>query len=221
MDRTVDFKYIYIFVKKYWLVLSATIVLSTILSLAFTQYFVKPIYEVSTDVLVVKDKDEIAQTTAQSTQQFISTYSVITKSTKVIGQVKEELNLKEPIASIKNRIKIENQDNSQIITIKVKDATPQKAEKIATEIVIVLQEEIKNIMNEKNITVLSPANAADSLIPINISKKVSMLVGFAIGTVIGVVLSILMSVSNTAIKSHKDIAKLTDIPVIGTIQKEM
>lgn len=220
MERTVDMKVIFNFFKKHWLLLSITIISSAMLTVFFTEHFIKPVYEVSTDILVVQNKDEISQTTTQSTQQFISTYSVIIKSTKVIGQVKESLNLDESIESIRNKLKVENQNNSQIITIKVKDSTPQKAEKIAEKIVVILQEEIKNIMDEKNITVLSPPRYSDSLVPINVNKKRSALMGVIIGVVIGTLISILVALLNTTIKSEEDIMFLTDIPVIGTIQKE-
>ncbi|TFJ41164.1 hypothetical protein CKN73_05625 [Carnobacterium divergens] len=220
MERTVDLKLIVTFLKKYWALLSITIISSTVLTVFFTEYFIKPIYEVSTDILVVQTKDEMSQATTQSTQQFISTYSVIIKSTKVIGKVKENLNLDDSVAAMRSRVKVENQNNSQIITVKVKDSTPQEAEKIATEIVFVLQEEIKNIMDEKNITVLSPAKYRDSLIPVNVNKKLSISIGLIIGVAVGILLSILVAVLNTTIKSEEDILTLTDIPVIGTIQKE-
>lgn len=220
MERTVDLKLIVTFLKKYWTLLSITIISSTVLTVFFTEYFIKPIYEVSTDILVVQTKDEMSQATTQSTQQFISTYSVIIKSTKVIGKVKENLNLDDSVAAMRSRVKVENQNNSQIITVKVKDSIPQEAEKIATEIVFVLQEEIKNIMDEKNITVLSPAKYRDSLIPVNVNKKLSISIGLIIGVAVGILLSILVAVLNTTIKSEEDILTLTDIPVIGTIQKE-
>ncbi|CAD5902611.1 putative capsular polysaccharide biosynthesis protein [Carnobacterium maltaromaticum] len=220
MERTVDLKFIVQFLKKFWLLLSLIIISCTVITLFFAEYFIKPIYEVSTDILIVQTKEEMNQTTIQSTQQFISTYSVIIKSTKVIGKVKENLDLDESVISIRSKLKVENQNNSQIITLKVKDRTPEKAEKIATEIVVVLQKEIKSIMDEKNITVLSPARSSDSLIPININKKVSTLFGLMIGTVLGILASILVSMFNTTIKSEDDIKKLTDIPIIGTIQKK-
>ncbi|WP_317942903.1 YveK family protein [Carnobacterium maltaromaticum] len=220
MERATDLNFIVEFLKKFWLLLSLIIISVTIITLFFGRYFIKPIYEVSTDILVVQTPDEVNQVTPQTTQQFISTYSVIIKSTKIIGQVKEKLNLDEPILSIRKKIKVENQNNSQVITIKVKEMTPEKAEKIATEIVIVLQKEITDIMNEKNITVLSPAKASDSLIPVNLNKKVLILTGIIIGAIIGILTALLVTILNTTIKSEEDIIQLTDIPVLGTIQKE-
>lgn len=220
MERATDLNFIVEFLKKFWLLLSLIIISVTIITLFFGRYFIKPIYEVSTDILVVQTPDEVNQVTPQTTQQFISTYSVIINSTKIIGQVKENLNLDEPILSIRKKIKVENQNNSQVITIKVKEITPEKAEKIATEIVIVLQKEITDIMNEKNITVLSPAKASDSLIPVNLNKKVLILTGIIIGTIFGLLTVLLVTILNTTIKSEEDIIQLTDIPVLGTIQKE-
>lgn len=220
MERATDLNFIVEFFKKFWLLLSLIIISVTIITLFFGRYFIKPIYEVSTDILVVQTPDEVNQVTPQTTQQFISTYSVIINSTKIIGQVKENLNLDEPILSIRKKIKVENQNNSQVITIKVKEITPEKAEKIATEIVIVLQKEITDIMNEKNITVLSPAKASDSLIPVNLNKKVLILTGIIIGAIFGLLTVLLVTILNTTIKSEEDIIQLTDIPVLGTIQKE-
>ncbi|WP_317912542.1 YveK family protein [Carnobacterium maltaromaticum] len=220
MERATDLNFIVEFLKKFWLLLSLIIISVTIITLFFGRYFIKPIYEVSTDILVVQTPDEVNQVTPQTTQQFISTYSVIINSTKIIGQVKENLNLDEPILSIRKKIKVENQNNSQVITIKVKEITPEKAEKIATEIVIVLQKEITDIMNEKNITVLSPAKASDSLIPVNLNKKVLILTGIIIGAIFGLLTVLLVTILNTTIKSEEDIIQLTDIPVLGTIQKE-
>ncbi|MCJ1735625.1 hypothetical protein C1903_02925 [Listeria ivanovii] len=56
MEKTLDIKYIGQFFKKYWYIIVAACVVGMIAIAFYTSYFVTPIYQVSTDVLVNQKK---------------------------------------------------------------------------------------------------------------------------------------------------------------------
>ncbi|MCJ1735624.1 hypothetical protein MMC00_08990 [Listeria ivanovii] len=156
----------------------------------------------------------------QSNQQFVNTYSVILTSSRILDQVKDNLNLPQSVKQLKQQITIENVANSQVITIKVTDSSAEKATLIANKVTTVFKDNIKNIMDQQNVSILSEAKADDNNIPIKPNKKSALVMGAFGGLVIGILFSFSLQLLNTTIKSEKDIEALTDIPILGSIQKE-
>ncbi|STY42615.1 Wzz/FepE/Etk N-terminal domain-containing protein [Listeria booriae] len=56
MDKTLDIKYIGHFFKKYWYIVIATCIIGMLAMTVYTSYFITPVYQVSTDVLVNQKK---------------------------------------------------------------------------------------------------------------------------------------------------------------------
>ncbi|PZG37779.1 capsular biosynthesis protein [Listeria ivanovii] len=221
MEKTLDIKYIGQFFKKYWYIIVAACVVGMIAIAFYTSYFVTPIYQVSTDVLVNQKKNEqVTVSDVQSNQQFVNTYSVILTSSRILDQVKDNLNLPQSVKQLKQQITIENVANSQVITIKVTDSSAEKATLIANKVTTVFKDNIKNIMDQQNVSILSEAKADDNNIPIKPNKKSALVMGAFGGLVIGILFSFSLQLLNTTIKSEKDIEALTDIPILGSIQKE-
>ncbi|CAM4093576.1 capsular biosynthesis protein [Listeria booriae] len=221
MDKTLDIKYIGHFFKKYWYIVIATCIIGMLAMTVYTSYFITPVYQVSTDVLVNQKKEEqVTAADVQSNQQFVNTYSVILTSSRILDQVKNNLNLTQSAKQLKQQIIIENVNNSQVITIKVTEDTPEDAALIANEMTTVFKSDIKNIMDQQNVTILSEAKAEDSKTPIAPNRKSAMAIGAFGGLVLGILLSFLFQLLNTTIKSEKDIEAITDIPIMGSIQNE-
>lgn len=187
----------------------------------YTSYFITPTYQVSTDVLVNQQKEEqVTASDVQSNQQFVNTYSVILTSNRILDQVKDNLDLPQSVKQLKQQIAVENENSSQVITIKVTDEDPDDAALIANEMTTIFKKDIKNIMDQQNVTVLSEAKAEDNKVPINPDKKSALALGAFGGLVLGILVTFLLQLLNTTIKSEKDIEALTDVPIMGSIQKE-
>ncbi|KMT61654.1 putative capsular polysaccharide biosynthesis protein [Paenilisteria newyorkensis] len=187
----------------------------------YTSYFITPTYQVSTDVLVNQQKEEqVTASDVQSNQQFVNTYSVVLTSNRILDQVKYNLELPQSVKQLKQQITVENVNNSQVITIKVTDDDPEEAALIANEVTTVFQKDIKNIVDQQNVTILSDAKAEDNKTPVAPNKKSALAIGAFAGLVMGILLSFLLQLLNTTIKSEKDIEAITDIPIMGSIQNE-
>lgn len=187
----------------------------------YTSYFITPTYQVSADVLVNQQQEEhVTASDVQSNQQFVNTYSVILTSNRILDQVKDNLDLSQSVKQLKQQIVVENINNSQVITVKVTDDDPEDAARIANEVTAVFKDDIKNIVDQQNVTILSDANAEDNQVPIAPNKKSALALGAFVGLVLGVLVSFLLQLFNTTIKSEKDIEAITDIPIMGSIQNE-
>ncbi|PIO82991.1 hypothetical protein BSQ39_05080 [Loigolactobacillus backii] len=63
------------------------------------------------------------------------------------------------IAELENAISVANQPNSQVITLKVVTANPNKSAAVANQVTKVFKAKIKAIMNVNNVTIVSQATA--------------------------------------------------------------
>ncbi|KGL42419.1 hypothetical protein BMT55_13025 [Listeria newyorkensis] len=221
MERTLDIHHIGHFLRKYWYIVAVTCLAGMIAMTLYTSYFITPTYQVSTDVLVNQQKEEqVTASDVQSNQQFVNTYSVVLTSNRILDQVKYNLELPQSVKQLKQQITVENVNNSQVITIKVTDDDPEEAALIANEVTTVFQKDIKNIVDQQNVTILSDAKAEDNKTPVAPNKKSALAIGAFAGLVMGILLSFLLQLLNTTIKSEKDIEAITDIPIMGSIQNE-
>ncbi|KGL42242.1 hypothetical protein BMT55_15105 [Listeria newyorkensis] len=221
MEKTLDIKHIGHFFKKYWYIVVAACMAGMIAMTLYTSYFITPTYQVSTDVLVNQQKEEqVTASDVQSNQQFVNTYSVILTSNRILDQVKDNLDLPQSVKQLKQQIAVENVNSSQVISIQVTDDNPEDAALIANEVTTVFQKDIKHIVDQQNVTILSDAKAEDNKTPIAPNKKSAAAIGAFVGFVLGILLSFLLQLLNTTIKSEKDIEAITDIPIMGSIQNE-
>lgn len=192
------------------------ITLSGIISFAF----LTPIYQASTQILVNQTNQEQQSLNAQDIQtnlQLINTYNVIIKSAAILTKVNEELDLDMSVADLNQKITVNSEQNSQVVTISVQDESPAQAVKIANATASVFQEEIVILMNVDNVNVLAPAEIPEKPSPIKPNPKLNMAIAAVIGLMIGVGIAFLLDYLDTTMKNEEDIDEVLGLPVLGLI----
>ncbi|MBC1371320.1 capsule biosynthesis protein CapA [Listeria booriae] len=212
---------ILLFIKKFVWIIVLFGFLGAVASYFYSAYYIQPVYRSSTELLVNQKLDgENGRIDVQSNQQLVNTYSVVLKSNKILNQVLDKLDINTTSESLKNRIKVDNQNNSQVITISVTGSSPEESAMITQSIVEAFQREVRFIMGVTNVSVLSEANAEASLTPIKPNKTTNLILGLFIGLLLGTLLAILLSLTNVKIKGVYDIEQLTDLPILAQIPNE-
>jgi len=179
-----------------------------------------PIYQSSAQILVNQTKQETKSFNTQDIQtdlQLINTYKVIIKSPVILSKVIEELNLDMSIRGLNGKITASNVENSQVVTIGVSDPDPEVAVELANTIAAVFQEEIKEMMNVDNVTIIAPADLSESLSPVKPDPKLNMAIAAVIGLMLGVGLTFLLEYLDTTMKTEEDVEELLGIPIIGLV----
>lgn len=201
------------------LIVSIFMVIGVIYSLGF----VKPVYTSSTTLVLAKmddrndGKGESSVTTSDLTlnSKLVSTYSELVKSKKVLRAVIANLGMNLDENVLRNNVSVSSVKNTELIEIKVTNADPAVAAKVANEIAKVFTENVKEMYNLNNVHVMDQAEVPEN--PSNIHHSRNIIIFGLIGVVVSVVYVLLLNMLDTTVKSAEDVEKLLGLPVLASI----
>ena len=220
MEETISLKELFFTLKKRLSLIISMTALAVMVSGVISYFFLTPIYQVSTQLLVNQTKNEDAMynyNEVQTNLQLINTYNVIIKSPAILDIVKEELDLDLTTSELNNKISVSSEQNSQVVNIAVQDENPTNAATIANKVAEVFQKEISAIMNVDNVTILAKASVPDNPSPIKPQPLLNIAIALVVGLMLGIGLAFLLEYLDNTVKNEQDIENLLDIPVLGSI----
>ncbi|PTE90134.1 capsule biosynthesis protein CapA [Staphylococcus equorum] len=219
MENSIDLFKILQIIRKNIKLLITLPVICLVFSGIVTFIFLDSKYQASTQVLV-NQKENDSQMVAQEVQsnlQLVNTYSEIIKSPRIIDKVSKELKYKYSSSEITNMLTVNNQAESQVLNIDVESKSSNDSEKIANKSAQIFSEEVPDIMNVDNVSILSKADGTGHKISPKIS--VNLAISFLFGIALAIVIIFTREILDKGIKTEEDIEKVLEIPVLGTIQK--
>ncbi|PFP30859.1 capsular biosynthesis protein [Bacillus sp. AFS073361] len=205
--------------KRLSLILSITFI-AVLISGVVSYFFLTPIYQASTQLLVNQSKND--QSTyqyneVQTNLQLINTYNVIIKSPAILEKVIKDLNLDMTVKELNEKITVQNEKDSQVVNLSVQDMSASNAAKIANKTAAVFQEEIVKIMNVDNVSILAKATVVDDSSPIKPRPLLNIAIALVVGLMAGVGLAFLLEYLDNTVKDEQEIEKLLGLPVLGVI----
>lgn len=206
-----------IFSKK--LIITLIILLNVTLGYVYSYYYKKPEYKSSVTILLVADENKtdksLTQTDVNLNNGLISTYSSIAKSSSILQKTIQNLNLDIPVSKLEKNVEAKQIDNTQFLKISVKNENPERAKNIANELAEVFTEQIKEIYNLQNISIVDKAETEEN--PCNINHMKDMIIfGFA-GIVLSIIIVMIIYMFDDTVKDQKDIEKNIKLRTIGTL----
>lgn len=220
MEETISLQELFSTLKKRLGLILILTILAVIIAGVVSYTLLTPIYQTSTQILVNQEQTEATQLTNQNIQtdlQLINTYSVIIKSPAILDQVAQQLDLGLTAEQLNSKITVSNAENSQVVNVAVEDADPAIAVDIANTTADVFQNEILELMNVDNVSILSPAVLKEDPTPIKPNPMLNMAIAAVIGLMLGVGIAFLLEYLDTTIKSDQDIEDVLGIPLLGMI----
>ncbi|HFV2809147.1 TPA: YveK family protein, partial [Streptococcus agalactiae] len=185
-------------------------------------FFMTPIYQSSTQILVNQKKQEGAMIQAGEVQtniQLTNTYKVIIKSPVILDQVNEKLKLNMTAQALTGKINVANEKDSQVISVTAEDKDPKLARDIANATADVFKGEVAKIMNVDNVTVLSKAEVAENQSPIKPRPMLNVAIAFVVGLMAAVGLAFLLEYLDNTVKKEEDVENLLGLPVLGIVAR--
>ena len=179
---------------------------AAIVSAIISFFFMTPIYQSSTQILVNQKKQEGAMFQAgeiQTNIQLTNTYKVIIKSPVILDQVNEKLNLNMTAQALTGKINVANEKDSQVISVTAEDKDPKLARDIANATADVFKGEVAKIMNVDNVTVLSKAEVVENQSPIKPRPMLNLAIAFVVGLMASVGLAFLLEYLDNTVKKKK------------------
>ncbi|MEH7335236.1 Wzz/FepE/Etk N-terminal domain-containing protein [Neobacillus drentensis] len=220
MEDAINLKELLQTLKKRLLLIISITVLAGIISALITYFYLTPIYQSSTKLLINQTKDN--QTTLNSSDvqvqaniQLIDTYNEIIKSSRILNEVAQKIDAGITAGQLNGQIEIVKSQNSQVVTIVVKDANAKLAAEIANTTAEVFQKEIVKIMKVDNVNILDKATVNPWPVEPNPVRNIA--IALVIGLVAGIGIAFLLDYFDSTIKSEQDIERELGVTVLGNV----
>ncbi|KKK38711.1 capsular biosynthesis protein [Mesobacillus campisalis] len=220
MEETISLKELLSTLKKRWALIIAIAIAAVTISGVVSYFFLTPIYQASTQILVNQEKNEqmnYSTTEVQTNLQLINTYNVIIKSPAILDLVINELNLNMTAQQLSERIAVGSEKDSQVVNLSVQNESAETAAQIANTTASVFQREISNIMNVNNVSILAEASVLEGQAPVKPTPILNIMVALVVGLMLGTGLAFLLDYFDNTVKSEQDAEKLLELPVLGII----
>ncbi|MFB3170030.1 Wzz/FepE/Etk N-terminal domain-containing protein [Neobacillus sp. 179-C4.2 HS] len=220
MEETISLKELLETLKKRLVMIILITMTAGLVSGIVSYFFLTPIYQASTQILVNQAKSDQAvynYNEVQTNLQLINTYNVIIKSPAILDKVSDELKLDMTAAELNEKVTVGSEKDSQVVNISVQDADAALAASIANKTADVFQTEIVKIMNVDNVSVLAKATVLENQSPIKPQPLLNVAIAIVVGLMAGVGLAFLLEYFDNTVKNEQDIEKILGLPILGVI----
>lgn len=191
-----------------------------IIASIFTFFIATPKYNATTQILVnrtTESTEGIQLNDINTNVQMITTYKDIIKGPVILDEVSKNLSTSLTSNELAEKVEITTQQNSQVFTLTVVDENPYEASEIANSVASTFQNEIGNIMNVDNVTIISEAtantNPVSPYIPLNLG------VGLLLGLLIGIGVAFVYEFLDKTVKDEKFITEQLGWTALGKISE--
>lgn len=219
MEETIDLRELFGILRKHLALMVILGFIFTVAAGAISYFFMTPIYSVSTQLIVSRARsDDIIQgSEIQANIQLINTFNDVLMSPAILDQVIDELDLNMTAGGLRGKMSVNNATNSQVMTMTVQDEDPHLAREIANAVAERFQNDLPDIMNVDNVSILAQAEVAPNMRPINPRPMINMAIAGMVGVMLGVGLAFLFEFLDKTVKTEQDVEKLIGLPVLGAI----
>ncbi|ALC89187.1 hypothetical protein AM500_04825 [Bacillus sp. FJAT-18017] len=220
MEETISLKELLATLRKRLSLIVITTLAAVLIAGIASYFFMTPIYQASSQILVNQEKKDAAAYNAgdiQTNLQLINTYKGIIVGHAILDLVIDEMNLDMSYETLKSKISVSTEQDSQLMNIVVQDEDPKRAADIANKTAVVFQKEIPGIMSVDNVSILAKATVQDGQAPVKPQPLLNIAIALVVGLMAGVGIAFLLEYFDNTIKTEQDVEKLLELPVLGSI----
>lgn len=217
----INIRDLFVYFKTKIIFLILIVIVVTGLGVSYKVFGEEPIYESSISLILTgfssnnETENTINNNDLTINSKLLATYQQITKSRKVLLQVIEELNLDYEVSALAKNIQVTGVADTEIIQITVKDEDAKRAYEIVLKIADVFSNEVRDIYNVSNVSLLDLPEVATT--PSNMNMVKSVCIFLVVGFVLGFAILFLAYYFDTTIKTAEQIEAKIDVPVLGSI----
>ena len=218
MEEEISLVELFEILKKHFRLIVLTTLGAAVIAIIYTLFLVTPTYEASTEILVTQSSDETSSVSQQditTSISLINTYEDIIRNDVVLDPVIEELNLDTTANDLKEDISIQVNEDSQVFSVLAESENPYEAADIANTIASIFQENVYDMMNVDNVTIISAAVPdTDAASPNNL---LNIIIGVLLGAMIGVGLVFIRELTDNTVKTEEYVEENTGWISLGHI----
>lgn len=220
MEETISLKELFQTLRKRLALIIVVTLIAVLASGIVSYFFLTPIYQASTQLLVNQEKSDQAQfnyNEVQTNLQLINTYNVIIKSPAILDKVIQQLGLDMTAEELNSKITVGSEKDSQVVNLSVQDKDPKMAADLANVTAEVFKDQIVDIMKIKNVSILAHATVEQNPQPIKPRPLLNIAIALVVGLMAGVGIAFLLEYLDNTVKTEQDIEKILGLPVLGVI----
>ncbi len=216
-EQELDLLELWQIVSSRWKMILLFTLLAAFISATVSIIFIKPRYEASATLMVMKpaDSDQILYQDIQVSRQLTDTYQVIVHSRRVLDKVINSLSLPYSADALKSKVTVSSVKNTEIITINVNDTDPALAGRISNEVAQIFMQEVTKIMRVDNVSIID--EAAVPVKPVSPRINLNIAVASVIGFIAAIGIALLQHYLDRTIKTAEEIEELLGLAVLGNI----
>lgn len=205
-----------IFSKRWKMIILVTL-LAALICAAVSLFLIKPQYVASSTLMVMKpvEAELILYQDIQVSRQLADTYQVVVHSRRVLDKVTRSLNLPYTHEQMQEKVKVSSVQDTEIITIDVTDTDPYLAARMSNLIAQTFMQEITEIMNIDNVSLIDEAAVPDN--PVSPRVGLNIAVAMVLGFMVAVGLALLQHYLDQTLKTTEEVENLLGLTVLGTI----
>ena len=199
-----------------WLILLCGIACG-IIGFIVSSFIITPKYDSTTKIYILnrQNNNNLTLSDTQLASQLTKDYTELVKSRYVLETVIKQCGLNESYGTLLSRVTVANTTDTRIISITVRDESPQAAQTIANAIRTVSASHIKSVMDIEAVNVVDEANLPLSPAAPSITKYTVL--AAAIGIVLSAIIIVICYLLDDTIKSSEDIEKYLGLSTLALI----
>lgn len=191
-------------------------------------FILTPKYSSQAQLVVTLPQTETTNANDVNTNlQMINTYKDIITGDLVTKEVSEKLSseygIKMNTNDLKESIKVEQNQNSQMFSIIATSKSPREAANISNTTAEIFKANAKDVLNVDRISIISQAVASSS--PVFPNKKLTIAAGLLLGLMLGVFLAVALELLDRTVKESKTLTDEFGLTLLGNVpeltQKEL
>lgn len=205
---------------KAWVIALAAVVCAAA-ALGITKFLITPMYQADAMLYINNNKTQDQTNTISSaditaSQSLAETYIAILNSRAVLSQTLTQAGSEYTETELQEMLSASVVNSTELIEVSVKDPDPEESAKLTNALVDVSSAKMMETVTACNVQIVDYAEIPEN--PASPSVTRNTAIGFLLGLLVSAAVIILLDLTNTVIRSEKDLNTLfAEIPVLGVI----
>ncbi len=179
-------------------------------------------FEGKTDLFVNYSSNEgsdglLSPTEIDSNLRLIETYKYILTSDRIVNKVNEQLPVSQPKSELLNKVRVESNMDSQIISIIATAESREEAIMLSNTFASTFQEEMKRLMKFENVHILNKAKAGTDTKSVKPSEIIFLLLSITVGLLFSIIYLIIREVYFTKLDTSEKLEDTLQLVNLGTV----
>lgn len=208
--------------KRLWLI-AVIAFIASVSAGAVTYWFMPPVYEASTKLIVNKSDEEDGRpvlnwNTVTVNIQLIATYKELIRTAAIMDEVvRQNPDFGLTANELIGKVNVSSVNDTQVMTVKVQDESYKRAAQIVNAVSEVFQSKVVEIMKVDNVAILNHASTEDTPPPVSPNLKLNVATSFILASILGIGLVFLLEHLDDTIKNEDDIERVLGLSFLTSI----